>query len=157
MKKVAVALAFILFANLIIAQDLAGTWSGMETYSKKGTGFFIDFVGSNSKYVYSKSRMGRQLILVSHDKNNMKEVTSVALFNPKETKDPSKYRGLRYHKTIVFENSIYVFWLVDSKAKDELYVESYDGNLKRLNPLKKIYELSSSKTDLRKAELFIMG
>jgi hypothetical protein len=157
MRKITSVLAFILLANLTIAQDLVGTWSGLETYTKKINGLFIDFVGSNSKYVYSRNSSGRQLILVAHDKNSMKEATSVALFNPKEAKDPTKYKGLRYHKTIIFENTIYVFWLVDSKAKDELYVESYDSNLKKLNALKKVYELTSSKSDLRKAELFIMG
>lgn len=157
MKKIASLITLILFGYFVKSQELAGTWSDKENYSKS-SGFYADFVGGNSKFVYSRSRGGGgKTYLVSHDKTNMKESGSVALFNVKEAKDPKKYKGLRYHKTIVFENTIYVFWIIDSKTKDELFVESYDSKLKKLNALKKVYELSSSKSDLRKAELFIMG
>jgi hypothetical protein len=158
MKKIVTIIAFVLLGNLVNAQDLTGTWSDKEIYSKKLNGYYDDFEGSNSKYVYSTSRIGRKKIfIVSHDKSTMKETGSVALFDVKKEGDSKKYKGIRYYKTIVFENTIYVFWLIDSKLKDELFVESFDSKLKRLNPLKKIYELNSSKTDLRKAELFVMG
>jgi hypothetical protein len=158
MKKIASIIALIFLSNFIIAQDLVGTWSDKEIYSKKLSGYYDDFEGSNSKYVYSTSRIGRKKIfIVAHDKATMKETGSVALFDVKKEGDSKKYKGIHYYKTIVFENTIYVFWLIDSKLKDELFVESFDSKLKRLNPLKKIYELNSSKSDLRKAELFVMG
>lgn len=160
MKKIIIALASVLIVNLIDAQNLTGTWSEKEIYSKKGTGFHDEFVGANSKYVYSRSRSGGgKTYLVAHDKSTMKEAGSVALFDLKaaKAKDPKKYKGLRYYQTIVFESTIYVFWVIDSKTKDELFVESYDNKLKKINALKKVYELNSAKTDLRKAEIFAMG
>ncbi len=160
MKKIVAIIAFALLGNLLNAQDLTGTWSDKEVYSKKLNGFYNDFVGANAKYVYSTGKVGRdKLHLVAHDKVTMKEVASVALFDVKaaKAKDPKKYKGIHYHKSIVFENTLYVFWLIDSKTKDELFVESFDSKLKPLNPLKKIYELNSSKKRFKKSRAFYNG
>ena len=172
MRKIIITGAIILFANLLAAQDLNATWSDKAIYTNKGTGFFDDFVGSNSKYVYakcskvpgfrlkSKAKAGEKkskITIVAYDKTTMKEVADASIIDLSRSGDAKKYSGLRYYRTIVFENTLYVFWVTDTKSKDELYVESYDAKLKKVNALKKIYELTSSKGDLRKAELFVMG
>ena len=170
MKKIAALLAFILLTNLVSAQDLTSTWSDKEFYTNKTTGFFDHFVGGNSKYVYAKcskvpafgggkkrgvaGEKKSKINLIAYDRATMKEAANATILDISKDK---KYAGLNYYKTIVFENSIYVFWVSDTKAKDELYVASYDSKLKKVNALKKIYELASSKGDLRKAELFVMG
>ncbi len=50
-----------------------------------------------------------------------------------------------YYKSVVFEDRVYVFWLKESKGKEELFVECFDDRLKRTNNLRKIYELTSNK------------
>lgn len=171
MKRIIIVATIILFANLLKAQDLNANWSDKELYKNKETGFFDDFIGSNSKFVYAKcskipafrrasSKAGEKkskINIIAYDKITMKKVADATILDLSNGATSKKYDGLRYYQTIVFENIIYVFWVVDNKTKDELYVQSYDAKLKKLNPLKKIYELTSSKGDLKKAELFVMG
>ncbi len=91
MKKIASIIALIFLSNLVIAQELVGTWSDKELYSKKLSGYYDDFEGSNSKYVYSTSTIGRnRIFIVAHDKATMKETGSVALFDVKKEGDPKK-------------------------------------------------------------------
>ena len=171
MKKLLFVFILALSLSILKGQDLGATWSDMTLYTNKTTGFFDDFIGSNSKYVYVKcskipafhirSRKAGEkkskINIIAYDKLSMKEVANATIFDLSKDGTKAKYGNLSYYKTIIFENTLYVFWISDEKKKDELYVESYDSKLKKLNALKKIYELSSTKSALRKAELFVMG
>lgn len=171
MKKTFFISLFILVAGAMLGQELKANWSDKEFYENKTTGFFDDFVGGNSKYVYAKSsKLGisfsssskrgekkSKINMIAYDKNTMKQVATKTILDMSDAATKKKYGDLRYYKTIVFENSIYIFWIVDDKYKDELWVESYDPKLKRINPLKKVYELTSSKEALRRAEIFALG
>jgi hypothetical protein len=171
MKKSLLTSVLILLAGIALGQELKANWSDKEYYTNKTTGFFDDFVGGNSKYVYvrsskrpafatgsgKKGEKKSRINMIAYDKTTMKEVANKTILDLSDGATKKKYGDLRYYKTIVFENSLYVFWITDEKKKDELYVESYDPKLKRLNPLKKIYELTSSKENTRKAEIFALG
>ena len=76
-------------------------------------------------------------------------MSSTPLKGYKENDDnKSAYKNLEYHKTIVYNDKIYVFWIDRSDAKSEkkeiLYCESFDENLKKEKKLKKIYTANLS-------------
>jgi hypothetical protein len=64
---------------------------------------------------------------------------------------------MKYWKTIVLENTIYVFWSKDSKEKDEIYVQSFNAELKTANKLKKVYEIKTEKGADKQAETLVLG
>lgn len=123
------------------AQELTVNWSDKELYDNKADGFFESFVGSNSKYIYvkygnlSRKKKINKIELVVFDKKSMKKMDKS--FKSEETGSVQLYKGLNDYKTIVFENLIYVFWMKESKYKDELFVQSLDNKLNPLNSLKK--------------------
>jgi hypothetical protein len=148
------------------AQEVSTAWSEKQMEDNRHDGFFKEFLGSNSNSVFAtytnikpfKTSAPKRVKILAFDKTSMKKVAAVSLkgFKENESSD-KKFIGLSYYKTIVFENLIYVFWTKDSKNKEELYVQSFDGKLKPLNPLKKIYELASAPKSKKKSELFVMG
>lgn len=138
-------------------------WSETMMYDNKLDGFFEEFVGSNSKLVFAKyddlkrrrNKTTAKAKLIAYDKHSMEKVGEATFIDiKKDKKGAEKYKGLKYYKTVVFENLVYVFWKKeaskggmfkkDVKAKDELYVQTFDGKLNPLQKLKKIYELSAS-------------
>ncbi|MCX6181135.1 MAG: hypothetical protein NT150_04315 [Bacteroidetes bacterium] len=152
------------------AQELKASWSEMQVYDNGKDGFFGDFSGINSKYIYGKfirfqmaspfkkNQRISKIKLVAFDKLTMKKTFTAALIGfPENKAAKEKYKDLIFYKTIVFENTVYVFWFKESKLKDELYVQSFDANLKVIKPLQKIYELSAEKGQKKKPELFVMG
>ena len=50
-----------------------------------------------------------------------------------------KEEELDYYQSIILDNVIYVLWTKTGKTMVELYAQSFDTKLKKLNPLKKIY------------------
>ena len=162
MKRLSFIL-MVIFTSFLNAQELTVDWTDLQHYDKKVDGFFDEYVGANSKYVYTKydNRASGfrkwKMKLVTYDKKTMSKAGSVTLFDGKDVAKAKKYEDLKYYKTIIFEKTVYVFWANWSKKKDELYVESLDENLNPISPLKKIYELTSSKQDNKKAALFVMG
>jgi hypothetical protein len=166
-KAVIFCLLFISFYALnLAAQDLNVAWSERQLYENKKDGFFDDFIGSNSKYVFAKynnlayrpRKANRKIKIVALDRVSMKEMASVAVVGfPENEATKAKHIGLDYYKTIVFENVLYVFWVKDTKNRQELFVESFDAQLKRVNQIKKVYELNSDSKSKKKAALFVMG
>lgn len=167
MKKTIVILACLIasLSPFLKAQTLDVSWSDKLLYDNKTDGFFQDFIGKNSNFLYaefdklrliSRNKAGR-LKIAAFDKKTMKKVAMVTVFDSKDAASAKKYKDLRHYKTVVFETLIYVFWTKESKEKDELYVQTFDSKLKPAQGLKKIYELKSSKKDDKKAELFVMA
>lgn len=159
MKKLVVVLCLAL--SYLHGQELTVKWSQkMEFDSKKL--FFNEYIGANSKYIYadfSQSGLSRKKIkLVAFDKQTFKQVAECPIKGfPENEMNKKELKDLLLEKTIVFENLIYVFWIKENKEKDELFVQTFNSNLKPQNRLKKIYELKSTKGDKKRAELFIMG
>ena len=160
MKKVVFALCFVI--SIVRAQELTAKWTPKLTFDSK-TLFFQNYVDNNSKFIYAKyGQFGiganKKLKLVAFDKITFKQVAEVPIKGfPENEANKKELNDLDYYKTIVFENVIYVFWMKENKEKDELYVQTFNANLKPQNKLKKIYELKTTKGDKKKAELFIMG
>ena len=164
MKKIS---AFILvialsIGSLVFAQKVELKWTEKMLYDNKLDGFFDAMIGSNSKYIYAKfsnlslssKKTNNNMSLLAFDKKTMKKVKEVEVISADENNNKnSKYKDLYYLKTIVFEDLIYVFFKKwDKSAKDgreALYVQTYNGNLKKLNRLKKIYET--------KGDLFVVA
>ena len=139
--------------DFISAQDLDLKWSEKIIYDNQKDGFFQEFINSNSKYIYamftnytfSGVKKAKKIKIISFDKDNMKKSADVSLVGYKENlASKDQYKGLVYYRTIVFEDLLYVFWRKETKEKEELFVQSFDGKLKSLNPLKKIYEISNT-------------
>jgi hypothetical protein len=162
-NNILTSLVLTLLFGMVTAQSIDVKWSDMQLYDNKKDGFFSNFIGGNTKYLYAKntnlSMNGRnsRVLMFAYDNNTMEKVAELSVYNKKNEADRKKYDDLNYYKTLIFENILYVFWTKENKEKDELYVESFDAKLKPLNKLKKIYELNSGRKAAKKAELFAMG
>jgi hypothetical protein len=166
-KAAVICILFIsLFALKLSAQELNVAWSERQIYDNRKEGFFDDFVGSNSKYVFAKfnnlarrpRKANKKIKIVAFDRVSMQEMASVAVTGYSENASTkAKHMGLDYYKTIVFENMIYMFWIKDTRNRQELFVESFDGKLKPVNAIKKVYELNSDSKSKKKAALFVMA
>lgn len=164
MKKISLLLAFLfLFASGTNSQDINIKWSEKQYYHNTIDGFFQSFIGGNSKYIYAKftsytrTDNFHSLKLVCFDNKTMEKIESYPVMDFSHSGSP-EYKGLRYHKAIVFENILYLFWRKESPKKDELFVQSFDSRLTPLKPLSKVYELNATGSSrARKPELFVMS
>lgn len=134
----------------LFSQSVDVKWSELQTYENKLDGFFSEYIGVNSKYIYAKfnkaarkpERADNKIKIVAFDKSSMKKVTSKAIIGFKENSgDKAKYDGLTYFDALVFDNSVIMFWSKKVKDKYELYAEQYDEKLTTKIKLKKIYEV----------------
>ena len=152
------------------AQKIDVKWSEKQYYDNKGDGFSKFIIGSNSKFVYAyyerlrltnRRKQGDKIKIVAFEKNSMKRVSDVPLIGfPENIAESRNFDNLDYYKTIVFEDIIYVVWkkdLHDKKNTEELYVQTFNQNLKKLNGIKKVYELGSDgKADFM-SKIFLLG
>lgn len=156
MKKNLLTLGFIFSLITVFSQDLKMTWSPEIKMTNK-TGFFSNIIGKNDNYLYVKYITLSKIRIAAFDKISMKEKFSAPIKGfPENKATKADFKGLQYYRTVVFKNSVYIFWIRENKEQDELFVQSFDANLKSLKPLKKIYELKSFKGAKKKAELFIL-
>lgn len=156
MKKQLLILTIFFASFQFFAQEMKLTWS-QEIKMTKKTGFYNSILGRNENLLYIKFTTFGKLRIAAFDKLTMKEKYSVPVKGfPENKATKADFKGLTYYRTIIFSNSVYTFWMKESKEKDELFVQSYDASLKLAKPLKKIYELKSFKGAKKKAELFIM-
>ena len=156
MKKQLLIIAFIFTAFHFFAQEMKMTWS-QEVKMTKKTGFYNSILGRNDNLLYVKFSSYSKIRITAFDKMTMKEKFTVPVKGfPENKATKADFKGLDYYRTIIFSNSVYTFWIKESKEKDELFVQTYDANLKMSKPLRKIYELKSFKGAKKKAELFIM-
>lgn len=151
MKTLILSLATILLALFSNAQDLKIQWSSGKPADNKTNGFFKNYVASNATNVYAKfevlrgssrkKRMFPTVILQAIDKKTLKKTGEAVLFDAQKVRKSSGSEMLRYHTTLAYDDLVYVFWLQEGKEKDELHVQTFDANLKKVNKLKKIYEV----------------
>jgi len=148
--------SLMLFCLTFKAQTLDVKWSDPMIKDKTG-GTFNSYIDLNSKYIYTLFTGKSKLIkIVAYDKNTFKQMTDRVICDSKIA-NSKEFEDLRYYKTLVFENTLYVFWYKENKKVEELYVQSFDSNLKPMNGLKKVYEVISEKGDDKKGETFVMG
>lgn len=164
-KKLTLITASLINFLFINAQTIDLNWSDKQLYDNKKDGFFNEFAGGNSKYVYAKynkvsyrsSKANSKVKLVAYDKKTMDQEFQVPIKGYKENeKDKELLKGLNYYSEIVFENSVIVFLTKTEKGVTELYAQIFDEQLKSKIKLKKIYEVKTSgkKSD---PNLFVIG
>ncbi|MBL7936310.1 MAG: hypothetical protein JNM51_10945 [Bacteroidia bacterium] len=165
MKKVLFAISLSVVSLYTNAQSIDLNWSDKQVYENRKDGFFDDFIGGNSKYVYAKynkaawkeSKQNSKIKLVAYDRNSMSQVAQEAIIGYKENAaDKERMKDLTYFDQIVFENTVNIFWLKTEKGKAELYAQVFDSKLNEKVKLKKIYEVKASgkKSD---PNLFVIG
>lgn len=155
MKKNFYSFFLLLLTINVFSQSIDVKWSEQFQFDNKQDGFFDDFIGSNSTYIYGKfsnlalspKKQNKKVKLVAFDKASMKKVGEAELRGYGAPTDKEDYK---YYKTVTLNNTIYVFWTKEGKDVIELYVQSFDNKLKKINSLKKIYELKDSRDGVDK-------
>lgn len=161
MKKIFSILLLIFFSFSLTteAQTLDIKWSD-SIYCTNQTGGFHNFVGGNSKYVYTmvsrltKTYDRKTINIIVHDKETMKKIASRVIYDRAD----KSYEFLKntYWRTIVLEDKMYVFWIKETKNKErEIYVQSFDCLLKAKSEIKKVYTGSNEKNDNKKYQVFV--
>lgn len=138
----------ILLTKNTIAQNFNAIWSGKLKYNYK-EGFYNCVIGENNSNVFVelnrykgffRHKLFLQKIKV-FEKSTMKEVTTKTIYYKKDSKY-EKYKGLKHFKSYLSGEVLYDFWLKDEDGALQLFVASYDANLK---PIKKLTKLHSIK------------
>lgn len=150
MKKVLSTLVLVIASCSIFSQSIDVNWSDKMLYDNRLDGFFSQYIGANSNYAYAKFNhkgygginSDKRIKLVAFNRKGMSKVAEARIYGyvPDKQKDE-----LNYYRTLVLENLIYVLWTKEAKGVIEIYAETYDSKLSRINKLKKIYEINSSK------------
>ena len=150
MRSLIFGLLVVFSFQFTFAQKLELNWSDEIKTDNKTDGFFSYYIDANKNYVYakyvnfaySKRKQERKIKIIAYDKKTMQRVGAIALKGfPENAKKAEKYASLIYYRTLVFENTIYVFWRKEAKKKEELYVETFDAKLVPVAKLKKIYDI----------------
>ncbi len=149
MKRFSYIILF-LMAGHLWSQSIDVKWSERMMYDNKLDGFFSQFIGANSKYTYAKFNhkgygginSDKRIKLVAFNRDGMSRVAEARIYGyvPDKQKD-----DMRYYRTLVLENLIYILWTKEEKGVIEIYAETFDNKLSRISKLKKIYEINSSK------------
>ena len=148
MKKIVAVLTLIFAINVAFAQDIDIKWSEQFIYDNKLDGFFDDFIGSNRSFIYAKftnlslnsKKSDKKIKLIAFDKITMKKMGEVNLKGYSDINNDKTY-----YKTIVLDDIIYVLWTKKTKGTVELFAQSFDSKLKKINKLSKIYEINAGK------------
>lgn len=162
------ALLFLFLSCGLQAQSFDLNWSDQFQYDNAKDGFFSEFIDVNSKYLYarynnlafSEKKANRKIRLVAFDKVTMKQVASRAIKGFKENaKNKKKYSTLDYMKTVVFEESVFVFWYEKKGDNESIYVETFSADkLKQLEKIKKIYSVTINDDKPRRARsIFVLS
>ena len=165
MKQLLLTISLIASALFVNAQSIDLNWSDKQEYQNKLDGFFDEFIGGNSKFVYAKynkmaskeSKRNSKIKIVAYDKGSMNQVSQVAVVGYKENaEDKELLKDLKYFNALIFENTVNIFWSKTEKGKCELYAQVFDQDLNEKVKLKKIYEVKASgkKSD---PNVFVIG
>lgn len=158
--KIVVFLLALIYTNILFTQDLDLKWSEKMKYQDDLDGLFSSYIDANDKYIYSlyinnlnKTATGiiSKMKIVAFDKNTLIKTTSIAIEGFDDPKGKMA-EDLTYYKTIVQNDLIYVFWTKINKLDEEIYVETFDSNLKRMKEFTKIATLDLP-VDMKKSVL----
>ena len=92
MKKIIVTISLCMLTVYTYAQSIDLNWSEKQEYQNKKDGFFDEFIGGNSKYVYAKynkmaykpAKANSKIKLIAYDKTTMNQVAQEAIVGYKE-------------------------------------------------------------------------
>jgi hypothetical protein len=127
-------------------QSIDLKWSDQFICDNKLDGFFDYFIGTNGNNIYAKfSNLvvkgingNNKIKLIAFDKKTMTKVGECDLKGYNKNED----NNLNYYKSILLDDVIYVLWTKKQKNVLELYAQSFDSKLRKINPIKKIYEVN---------------
>lgn len=161
MKKITLLFLISLFCISVQSQSIDVKWSQQFVYDNKKDGFFDDFVGSNDQYIYAKftdlklnvNKKSRKVKLLAFDKTTMAKVGEAQLLGYGGATDRGDYA---YYKAVTVMDQVYIFWTHNTKTTVELYVQSFDPRLRKVNDLKKVYEVTRGSKDVASDKLFII-
>lgn len=161
MKQLLIA-CLVLFGIQTIAQDLKINWSNQLIYDNRKDGSMDGIIDENEKYIYTMytdlGGRGKLRKIVAFDKNTMKKTVDVGLKGfPENKKEKKIKKKINYYKTVVYDDVIYVFWSQNTKTADEIYVESFDAELKKITSIKKVYELKKVKKSDKAPYSFVLS
>lgn len=157
-------LAALLSFGFLTGQNMSLNWSDPIVDDNKIDGFFDDFIGYNSSYMYVKYANGtinpkkanHKIVIKGLDKETMKEKFSKTIIDF-SSGDKDKYAGLKYYKCAIYDDLIYFFWKKDTREAEELYVRTFDIKMKQIQGLKKIYELKKDNSKgAKQPEVFVL-
>jgi hypothetical protein len=167
-----ITLLFIFTASSIgWAQDFEMEWSEKKIYENKEDGYFTGFLGSNDKYVYTiyndltttkRNAKKKRVDLVAQDKESMEDVHRIKLRGDKENNSRIvALDGKEYHKTIILEDVVYVFWTETEKNRTDIFAEVFDENLNQLIELTEVYSITypevKKKRYIRRSPIVILS
>lgn len=139
-------------STICFGQDFELNWTEKKTYNNKEDGYFSTFLGANESYVYSiynnlsvskRKAKNKRIDIVAHNKESMNDAYRLKLRG--EDGDVDREIVLEekeYHKTIVLEDIVYVFWTKTVDNVLEIYAEAYDANLSPLIPMTEVYSIT---------------
>jgi hypothetical protein len=160
--KISFFLLIVGWSPFASAQYMEFEWSEEFRYTNKKTGFFTEFVGTNTSFVYllqrniekSKPYDDAKLMLVSMTKNtlNLTEEERLPLKGfPENKAQASVLDELDYVKTVISDEKIFVFWRklinTDSTRMEEIYAQTFKADFKPDLPLKKVFEFVQNVED----------
>lgn len=145
--KFLLALCSTFVFKVLLSQNMDISWSNKMRYDNN-LGYFNSIIGENDNYLYAKFSLysgffkvkQRKMIIKTFDKKTMKEVNSSIIYDRKNKKFDA-FDHLNYHKTVVLNDVIFVFWTSNNHHSEELFVSTYTTKMMPLKKLKKIYEL----------------
>jgi hypothetical protein len=153
MKKlilIHLVLLITLTPKVSFSQDLGLKWSKDMVYQNKIDGFFKQYITSTDESIYALytnlSAIGNgeeKLKIVSFNKHSLNKESDAALKGyPENNATKFDYKGLDFLNIHVMDGHFFVFWnkfnITKSEKTEELYVETFDLNLKRVGNLKKV-------------------
>ncbi len=160
-KLLAIAL-FVFVGTNVQSQDINLKWGKAYEINNSKNGNLSDVIGQNDKYIYGMfldlAGRGKKRKLVAFDKNSMSIVKEAGLKGFKENKKDKKLKKkLSYYRTVIYDEVIYAFWEKSTKTANEIYVESFNSDLKKISSIKKIYQLKKDKKADKFPESFILS
>jgi hypothetical protein len=152
-----------LVLRILVSQNMDISWSNKMRYDNN-FGYFNSIIGENDNYLYAKFSLysgffrikQRKITIKAFDKKTMKEVNSTVIYD-KKSKKFDAFDHLNYHKTVVLNNIIFVFWINDKHNSEELFVSTYSIKMMPIKKLKKIYELKKEEgRNFSRPEIFVI-
>ena len=158
--KILLSLLFIspLFFIQSFTQELSFKWSEESLFSLDDL-LFHHIVGENDENIFVLSTsdtlkngfaLAKKKQLVAFNKNTLQQISTIPLKGFAENK--IEYKGLKFHTCVIQDDVVMVFWSKNSDNSEDLYVETFNSSLNRVQSIRKIY-INSHAYDIKRSPL----
>jgi hypothetical protein len=145
-SKLITLLFLVAFAGFFSAQQLETKWTEKIQYDNKIDGFFDNYIGNNSQYLYAKfsnlalspKKRNKKIKIIALNKTTLGKEGELKIAGYPQNKATE---DLDFYRIISLDNIVYVVWTKEEKKEIEVYLESYDPKLAKVSKLKKVYSL----------------